>query len=307
MQATARPCWPTGQNSINGSARIDAALPNWRPFMTAQHKLKSAASRLAFLYWMMPSLLMPALAQAADETQAGPGGASPALVQDLVAASRILADQGVVDGFGHVSARHDKNPKHFLMSRSMAPALVTAADIMEFDEECQPVAANGRSAFLERFIHCEIYRQRPDVNAVVHNHAPALIPFGISKQQLRPVFHMSGFLGGEVPVFEIREHGGDSTDMLIRNRELAGSLARVMGARPVVLMRGHGATVVGQSLPQAVFRAVYTQINAKLQLDALQLGGVTYLNATEAEKAAATNDGQLKRAWDLWKLKAAAP
>jgi HCOMODA/2-hydroxy-3-carboxy-muconic semialdehyde decarboxylase len=226
--------------------------------------------------------------------------ASPQLVDELVAASHVLAAKGVVDGYGHVSARHDKDPRHVLISRSMAPALVTAADIIELDENCEPV--NTRAApFLERFIHCEIYREHPAVQAVVHNHAPEIIPFTVSSTPLRPVYHMSGFLGEGVPVFEIRDHAGPASDMLIRNRPLAQKLSGAMGNHAVVLMRGHGATVVGNSLPQAVFRSVYTQVNARLQMDAMALGPVKYLNAEEASAAAVTNDGQVKRAWDLWR------
>lgn len=272
--------------------------------MITQCVRKSAFRSRTSLFALMFATTVHAQGNAATADTLG--GASPSLVENLVVANHILADQGVVDGFGHISVRHDKNPKHFLLSRSMAPALVTAADIMEFDEECQPVSAQGRSVFLERFIHCEIYRDHPEVNSVSHNHSPAIIPFTVSKVRLRPVFHMSGFLGGETPVYEIRDYGGDGTDMLIRDRKLASSLSKIIGDRPVALMRGHGATVVGQNLPQTVFRAIYTQVNAKLQMDALQLGSVTYLNEIEAAKAAAANDGQIRRAWDLWQLKVMA-
>lgn len=245
-----------------------------------------------------------AAVSAQAQTGARLGDASPALIEDLVAASHVLADQGVVDGFGHVSARHDRNPKHFLISRSMAPALVTNADIMEVDENCQPVDPKAGSPFLERFIHCEIYREHPAVQAVVHSHSPEIIPFTVSKEPLRAIYHMSGFLGESVPVFEIRDYVGTASDMLVRDRALGAALSKVLAANAVVLMRGHGATVVGGSLPQAVFRAVYTQINAKLQQDALRLGAVTFLTEREAAQAAATNDGQVRRAWDLWKLRA---
>ncbi len=234
---------------------------------------------------------------------AAPAFAQQSLTDDLVTASRVLADQNVVDGYGHVSARSDRDPKHFLISRSMAPALVTAADIIEIGEDCEPLDKTAKP-FLERFIHCEIYRSRPDVKAVVHNHAPAVIPFTVSKQPLRALYHMSGFLGEGVPVFEIRNAAGEGSDMLVRDRPLGMALAHSLGAHPVVLMRGHGATIVGASLQQAVFRAVYTQVNARLQQEALVLGGVNYLTAAEAAKAAAVNDSQVGRAWELWKLKA---
>ena len=238
-------------------------------------------------------------AQAAPAT-AGPGDA--ALVEDLVAASRILADQGVVDGYGHVSVRHDRDPNRYLMSRSMAPALVTVADIMEWDLESTPVDARGRTGFIERFIHGEIYKARPDVKAVVHNHSPSVIPFGVTQAPLRPLYHMSAFLGGGVPVFDIKTAAGESTDMLVRNTALGRALAQTLGARPVALMRGHGAVVVGTSVQMAVFRSVYTEMNAKLQAQAMALGGpVTYLDPDEARKAEQNVGGTIGRPWELWK------
>jgi ribulose-5-phosphate 4-epimerase/fuculose-1-phosphate aldolase len=161
----------------------------------------------------------------------------PALIEDLVAANRILYDQSVVDGFGHVSVRHDKNPEHFLLARSMAPGLVTAPDIMEFDRDGNAIDPKGRAVYLERFIHSEIYKARPEVKAVVHSHSPAVIPFGVTSVTLRPVFHLSSFLAGGAPVFEIRDVGGYATDMLIRTPELDAALARTLGAAPVALMR----------------------------------------------------------------------
>ena len=238
-------------------------------------------------------------AQAAPAT-AGPADA--ALVEDLVAASRILADQGVVDGYGHVSVRHDRDPNRYLMSRSMAPALVTAGDIMEWDLDSDPVDARGRTGFIERFIHGEIYKARPDVKAVVHNHSPSVIPFGVTQAPLRPLYHMSAFLGGGVPVFDIKTAAGESTDMLVRNTALGRALAQTLGARPVALMRGHGAVVVGTSVQMAVFRSVYTEMNAKLQAQAMALGGpVTYLDPDEARKAEQNVGGTIGRPWELWK------
>ena len=221
------------------------------------------------------------------------------LVDKLVVANRILYAQGVVDGFGHVSVRHDKSPSHFLLARNMAPALVRRDDIVIFDLDGAALDAAGRRVYLERFIHGEIYRARPDVQAVVHSHSPSVIPFGVTKQPLRPVFHMSGFLGDGATLFEIRDVAGD-TDMLISNGKLGAALATTLGSRSTVLMRGHGSTVVGASLEQAVYRAVYAEVNAKLQIQAMSLGEVTYLNEREAAKAAAINDTQLARVWELW-------
>jgi ribulose-5-phosphate 4-epimerase/fuculose-1-phosphate aldolase len=233
--------------------------------------------------------------------------ADPALIGDLVAANRILFHQGVVDGFGHVSVRHNKRPRNFLLSRNMAPANVTAADILEYDPEGEPVVAGGPRVYLERFIHSEIYKARPDVVAVVHSHSPSVVPFGVvTGVPLRAVCHMSSFLGLDTPIFEIRDTAGPANDMLIRDKKLGAALATSLGDRPAVLMRGHGSTVVGSTLRQAVFRAIYTEVNAKLQAEALRLGPVTYLNAQEAELSAATNATQIDRAWDLWKSLASA-
>jgi HCOMODA/2-hydroxy-3-carboxy-muconic semialdehyde decarboxylase len=228
-----------------------------------------------------------------------PTAADSVLVEKLVLANRILYRQGVVDGFGHVSARHDQSPTHFLLARNMAPALVRRDDILTFDLDGAAQDANGRRVYLERFIHAEIYRARPDVQAVVHSHSPSVIPFGVTRQPLRPIFHMSGFLGEGAALFEIRDTAGD-TDMLISNATLGVALATVLGERSTVLMRGHGSTVVGSSVEQAVYRAIYAEVNARLQIQATQLGEVTYLNTQEAMKAAASNDTQLARVWDLW-------
>jgi len=235
----------------------------------------------------------------------GPADASdPRLVADLVTANHILYDQHVVDAFGHVSVRHDSRPERFLLARSMAPALVTAADILEFDLDGNPLAAGGRPVYLERFIHGEIYRVRPDVMAIVHSHSHAVIPFGVVRShKLRAIFHMSGFVGTETPIFEIRECIGDGSDLLIRNRELGAALARSLGPKSVVLMRGHGVTVAAPTLREAVYRGVYVDVNARLQLEAIGLGAVNYLTESEGRAAAAANASQIGRAWDLWKMK----
>jgi len=228
-----------------------------------------------------------------------PAAADRALIDKLVLANRILYRQGVVDGFGHVSVRHDRSADHFLLARNMAPGLVRREDIVTFDLDSAPLDAAGRRVYLERFIHAEIYRARPDVQSIVHSHSPNVIPFGVTGTSLQPVFHMSGFLAEGSALFEIRDVAGD-TDMLISNASLGVALAAALGSRSTVLMRGHGSTVVGASLEQAVYRAIYAEVNARLQTQARQLGEVTYLNANEAAKAAATNDTQLPRVWDLW-------
>lgn len=224
------------------------------------------------------------------------------LLDELTSANRILARYRVVDAFGHISVRHPHSADHFLLARNMAPAQVTPADVVTFSLDGTPVDAAGRGVYLERFIHGEIYRLRPDVQSVVHSHAPAVVPFGIVEgAALRPVWHMSGFLGLKTPVFEIRHFGGDATDLLIRDRALGTALGECLADNNVVLMRGHGATVVGDSIRQAVYRAVFTQFNAELQLQAHQLGEINFLTAGECETASLSVGSQVDRAWNLWK------
>jgi ribulose-5-phosphate 4-epimerase/fuculose-1-phosphate aldolase len=226
-------------------------------------------------------------------------------IRELVDANHILFDRGVVDGFGHVSMRHPVRPDHFLLARSMAPALVTETDVLEFDADGAPAEAGGPAVYLERFIHSEIYRTRPDVASVVHSHSPAVVPFSVvSGTKLRPICHMCGFLGAAAPVFEIRDVAGPGSDLLIRDARLGAALAQSLGQSAAILMRGHGSTVVGGTLRQAVFRAVYTEVGARLQSEAMKLGPVTYLTEEEGEATARTNDAQIDRTWLLW-LKAA--
>lgn len=240
----------------------------------------------------------------------GSGGPPPSggkldrsLLEDLATASRILADQGVVDAFGHVSMRHPSAPDRFLMSRAIAPALVTADDIMEFTLESTPCENRGRQGFLERFIHGRIYAHRPDVMGIVHSHSQSVIPFGLTGVPLRAMFHNAAFLAQGAPIFDISEKFG-STDMLVSDNVKGDELARVMGDKPVVLMRAHGSVAVGPSLPLAVFRAVYTEVSAKLQVTStiLSAGGrIAALDAKEGELADAVNIGAAGRAWQLWR------
>jgi ribulose-5-phosphate 4-epimerase/fuculose-1-phosphate aldolase len=243
---------------------------------------------------------------AAQTAPPSAGSVEPQLIEDLVAANRILADQGVLDGWGHVSVRHPRNPNRYLLSRSRAPELIVAEDIMEFDLDSNPVDARGKPLYTERFIHGEIYKARPDVVAIVHTHAPALIPFGISKVPLKPVYHRSAFIAAGVPVFEIRERAG-MTDMLIRDQALGRALADALGDHPAALMRGHGAVVVGPSLQRVVGRSIFLPLNATLQMQAAALGGpVTYLDPAEARKIEEREGYGLARAWEAWKRKAMA-
>ena len=232
--------------------------------------------------------------------------ADPDILDDLVAANHILYRHKVVDAFGHVSVRNPADPDTFLISRSLAPALVRRDDILTLDFGGQPTGAETRSSYLERFIHAEIYRVRPDVNAVVHSHSRSVLPFAVSRDvPLQPVCHMCGFLPASVPLFEIRDYFGDQTDLLISNPDRGEALVKTLGGAAVVLMRGHGVTVVGERLAQAVSRAVYLEVNASVQREAMAMGDVIYLTEGEAAAAAAANDGQTLRAFDLWRLESA--
>lgn len=229
--------------------------------------------------------------------------ADPALIDELVTGNRILYHRAIVDAFGHLSVRHDSDSAKYLMSRHLAPGLVTAEDIVTFDLDSVPARDIGKRYYSERFIHGEVYKARPDVMAVVHCHAPQLIPFGATRVPLRPIYHMSAFLGAGVPIFEIREAGG-VTDMLVRTPALGGALAARLGDKPVILMRGHGATMVGVSIRHVVYRAIYATMNAALQMEAVRLGEPTFLSPEESVLAAERNDKAVDRAWELWRREA---
>src|SRR5215470_11433739 len=296
--ATSR--WPRRSPPFSTRSRISARRSPGGGRLLA---MSPGLGRRAFVAGAASALVAArATAQTAPAT-AGP--VDPKLIEDLVASNRILADQGVVDGYGHVSMRHPANPQRYLMSRSIAPELVTAADVMEYDLDSVPVDARGRVSYLERFIHGEIYKARPDVKAVAHSHSPSVIPFGATGVALKPLYHMSAFLWAGVPVFDIRVASGETTDMLVRSPALGRALAQTLGTRPVALMRGHGNVIVGVSLPQVVFRSVYTEMNARLQAQAMALGGnnVTYLSPEEVSKVDNTVGGTILRPWELWKRK----
>ena len=226
------------------------------------------------------------------------------LLIDLVDANHILFNEGVVDAFGHVSVRHPKQPDRFILSRNRAPGLVELEDLMIFDLDGNAVN-DDRKPYLERFIHGEIYRQRPDVMAVVHSHSASVVPFSVVKSNpLRAMCHMSGFIGQAAPIFEIREAGGDATDLLISNQHLGSALASSLADHPAILMRGHGSTVVAENLKKAVYRAVYLEVNAKAQAEASRLGEIEFLTQEEAATAMENIKGQADRPWQLWKLRA---
>jgi HCOMODA/2-hydroxy-3-carboxy-muconic semialdehyde decarboxylase len=221
------------------------------------------------------------------------------VMRKLVAANRILAAEGVVDAFGHVSVRHPRNPKRYLLSRSRSPELVEMADIMEFEIDGVPVDPKGRLPYNERFIHGAIYESRPDVISVVHNHAYEVIPFSVSKTPLQPVFHCAGRMGVRIPVWDIREKFGD-TRMLVENMDHGRDLADCLGKNVIALMRGHGCVVTGPTIEIAVLTAIYLRVNARLQMDAMRLGEVTYLSPGEVALNAQLNKPKLgdDRAWE---------
>jgi HCOMODA/2-hydroxy-3-carboxy-muconic semialdehyde decarboxylase len=238
----------------------------------------------------------------------GRANAAPkAVIDDLVAANRILYNEGIVDGFGHISARDPRDPGRFLMSRARAPGLVVAADILEFGMDGEPIKANAPPIYSERFIHSEIYKARPDVNSVVHTHSPTVVPFSVTNEPLKPI--RAAFFYPEVPVFDTRDAAG-WTDLLISNAMLGKALAEKLGNNTVVLLRGHGNAVVAPDVRVAVYRAIYTEANAKLLLQAKMLGGP--INYLAPEEAAIMNASRTRvrpghgsdRIWELLKSEA---
>jgi HCOMODA/2-hydroxy-3-carboxy-muconic semialdehyde decarboxylase len=235
------------------------------------------------------------------------------LLEDLAAASRILVDQGVFDAAGHVSMRHPRNPDRFLMSRSLAPALVTADDIMELTLDCEPcdarpstsLGASGRKPFIERYLHGGIYKQRADVMAIAHGHSAAVIPFGLVATPMRATYHNAAFLAAGVPVFDIRDKFG-ATDIVISSAEKGAALAAALGDKAVLLLRAHGFVAVAPTLESAVFRAIFTEVSARVQLQAAALGGpMAALDEEEGRKADAINLATVGRSWQLWKSRVA--
>ena len=228
-------------------------------------------------------------------------------IEDLVAAYRILAEHGVIDAYGHVSVRSAGDPKRYLLSRSIAPELVTHDDILEYDLESNPINPRGRESVRERFIHGEIYKARPDVNAVVHNHSPSVVPFSVTTIPMRPLFHMAAFVGEGVPNFEIRDVE-KGTDLLVKTPYLGQALAKSLGKSPAALMRGHGSVTVGESLPRAVGRSIYLAMSARMQLQAIAIAGpegkITYLDNSEIRASVPGQD--YARAWPMWRAKALA-
>ena len=229
------------------------------------------------------------------------------VISELVIANRILAREGVVDAFGHISARHPRRSDRYLMSRSRAPELVTADDLMEFELDGTPADPRGRQPYAERPIHSGLYEARPDVQSVIHNHSYAVIPFSVTRAQLRPMIHVAAPMGASVPVWDIRDKFGDG-EMLVVTQDQGRDLARAVGQGSVALMRGHGCVVAAQSIKLAVMTAVYTQVNARLQMDALRLGEPKYLTQSEIDTMTTRQQTPLasERAWEYWRQRAGA-
>jgi HCOMODA/2-hydroxy-3-carboxy-muconic semialdehyde decarboxylase len=229
-------------------------------------------------------------------------------LRDLVIANRILAHEGVVDAFGHASVRNPDNPSRFFMSRSRSPALITRDDLLEFNLDGEAIDPRGRALYGERMIHAAMYEARSDVNAVVHNHAQEVIPFGVTGTPLRPIGHTCGVIGAEIPMWDIRDRFGRATDHLVVTMEQGRDLARCLGGRTIALMKRHGAVVVGRNLREAVNAAIYMMVNAKLLLQSLQLGTPDYLTPEEIQACTERQVSPLAldRAWDYWCARAGA-
>jgi len=226
------------------------------------------------------------------------------LLDDLVAANRILAEYGVIDAYGHVSIRSPDDPKRFFLARAIAPETVQREDILEYDLDAHALDARGRESVSERFIHSEIYRVRPDVIAVVHNHSPSVVPFSVTGVKMRALFHMASFIGDGLPNFEIRK-AKKGSDLLVRTPQLGVALAKTLGKKPAALMRGHGSVVTGENLQRAVGRSIYLEMSARMQMQAMMLSrNITFLDAAEVKASAPVQD--YKRAWPLWRQKALA-
>jgi HCOMODA/2-hydroxy-3-carboxy-muconic semialdehyde decarboxylase len=231
------------------------------------------------------------------------------IITELVIANRILANEDVVDAYGHVSVRNPEAPDRFFLAHSKSPALVEAGDIVEHDLQANATREERRPLYLERFIHAAIYEARPDVIAVVHAHAEDVLPFTITKPALRPVIHSGAFIGAEVPVWDIAEQFGDRTNLLVTNLAQGRDLARRLGGNNIALMRGHGFAAAAKSLIDVVRMSVYLPRNARVQFKAMQLGELTPLSAGEIQ-ARTSGTGykpqspETQRAWQYWAQRA---
>ena len=228
-------------------------------------------------------------------------------LDELVTANRILAREGVVDSFGHVSIRHPDRPDRYLLSRARAPECIDVDDLMEFTGDGTAIDPAGRKPYAERFIHGAVYDARPEVRAIVHHHSPSVIPFSVTEAQLSPVMHMCAGIGTRIPTWDSRASFGD-TNLLVTNMDMASELAAALGHRPVILMRGHGCVVAGVSLREVVFNSIYLQLNADLQMKASGLGDITFLSEGEVAAVLRTrNSFTFERAWEFWCRRAGRP
>lgn len=269
-------------------------------------KMASRIAAIAVLTAVYPAQGTAGVAYAQEKTAAAPAQTAVAdtdesRIADLITAYRICVNEGVLDSFGHISVRSVSNPNHFYMPRASTPSLITRADIVELDMDANPVLPNAPRTNGERFIHSEIYKARPDVQSVIHAHTMAVIPFSIAGTPLRPVVAQAGFLPLETPVFDSREAYGPAAKergMLVRSAVLGAALAKKLGNNPVVLMRGHGMTVVADSVKRATVQAVYTQIDAQVQLAGMQLNkNITAMDTKELEYNHIENF-DVDRPWD---------
>ena len=226
------------------------------------------------------------------------------IITDLVAANRILAAEKVVDAFGHVSARHPDYPDRYVIARAISPELVTAEDMMEVALDGEVLGSDTRKAYLERYIHGAIYEARPDVQSVVHNHSRGVIPYSVTREQLRPIVHSCATIGAHIPVWDAHTMFGDS-NLLISNMEMGRDFAKTLGQNNSALMRGHGCTVIGRSIREAVYTAIYLEVNAELQMQASRFPPITFLSDGEIKiiserlANAKPNEGY-DRAWEYW-------
>ncbi len=228
-------------------------------------------------------------------------------ILDLVAAYRILAEHGVIDAYGHVSVRSERDPSRYFLAGHIAPENVTEESIIEYDLDSNPVDARGRESVRERYIHGEVFKARPEVMSVVHSHSHTVVPFSVTEVPLRPIFHMAAFVGEGLPNFEIRD-AQKGTDLLIKTAYLGQALAKCLGTAPAALMRGHGATVVGENLPRAVGRSIYLEISARMQMQAMMIAGpggrITYIDESEVKASVPVQN--YNRAWPAWRALALA-
>jgi len=280
--------------------------------MEINHLLKAGFGRRGFLSGsslLLTGVLLGATEEAKAKVAAVPALPEPipqekqdkqALLEDLVTANHILQDQGVVDGYGHVSVRNPANPNHFYISRWLAPDLVTVDDVMELDFDCVPANGDNRRMYSERWIHAEIYRARPDVKSIVHTHAPTVVLMGTINEPLLPIYHMGGFIGAGLPSFDIRKSFG-MTSMLVNDAAKGKALAQALGTAPAAFMRGHGGITVGTTIKHSVGRSVYLKVNAEMHLQA----GSRKIETLSPEEArlAEIGNSDFPKDWDMWSRK----